>query len=172
MIRFRPTLTAIAAALTLALTAPALQAEDHPEGIHIHDAYARASAQSGAIFFVIHNNTGEDLTLLGASSDVAEMTELHTHREDANGVMQMGKIEGGVALPAGEMHEFARGADHIMLMGLTAPLKDGDVVHVTLTFDKADPVSFDAVVDNSRMTAPEAPMGMMDHSQMQGAPSN
>lgn len=160
-----------ATAAALSLTSPLLahgtedhSATEHPEGIHIHDAYARASAQSGAVFFIIHNNTGEDITITGAQSDAAEMVALHTHKEDANGVMQMVEIEGGVAVPAGEMHEFKRGADHVMLMGLKAPLKDGDIVTVTLSFDGAEPVTFEATVDNNRK--PEDGMGEMDHSKM------
>lgn len=147
--------------------------DGHPEGIHIHDAYARTMGgigASGAVFFVIHNNTDKDITITGAASDVAQMVQLHTHKEDANGVMQMMQIEGGVPVPAGEMHEFKRGADHVMLMGLTRELQDGDIVTVTLTFDGAEPVTFDAVVDNARK-APEGGMegmnhGTMDHSKM------
>ncbi|GAB1477672.1 hypothetical protein MASR2M74_02140 [Paracoccaceae bacterium] len=159
----RTFLAATAAALSLA-SPLAANATEHPEGIHIHDAYARASAQSGAVFFMIHNNTGADITITGAQSDAAEMVALHTHKEDANGVMQMVEIEAGVPVPFGEMHEFKRGADHVMLMGLKAPLKDGDIVTVTLSFDGAEPVTFEAAVDNNRK--PEDGMGEMDHSQM------
>ncbi len=160
-----------AAAAALSLTSPMLahgtedhSATEHPEGIHIHDAYARASAQSGAVFFIIHNNTGADITITGAQTDAAEVAELHTHKEDANGVMQMMQIEGGVPVPFGEMHAFQRGGDHVMLMGLKAPLKDGDIITVTLIFDGAEPVTFEAVVDNNRK--PEDGMGEMDHSKM------
>jgi copper(I)-binding protein len=143
--------------------------ETHPEGIHIHDAYARISPQAGGVFFIIHNNTDHDITITGASSDASKLAELHTHTMTADGVMQMNAIEGGVALPYGEMHEFARGGDHVMLMGLTRKLKDGDKISVTLKFDGADPVTFEAVVDNARKAAPAAPgmdMGEVDHSKM------
>ena len=160
----RTFLAATAAAFSLG-SALAAHATEHPEGIHIHDAYARASAQSGAVFFVIHNNTGADITITGAQSEVAELVQLHTHKEDANGVMQMMQIEGGVAVPSGEMHEFKRGADHVMLMGLKAPLEDGDIVTVTLIFDGAEPVTFEAAIDNAR-TGQGNGMGEMDHSKM------
>lgn len=123
---------------------------EHPEGMHIHDVYARASAASGAVFFMVHNNTEQDDRLLSVTTDVAKKAELHTHIEDANGVMQMTAIEGGIALPAGEMHEFARGGDHVMLMGLTRELKDGDSFDLTLTFEKAGPVVIKATIDNAR----------------------
>ena len=162
---FHAKLAATAAAfclLALPFAAPAM-AEEHPEGMHIHDVYARsngAEGGSGAVFLMLHNNTGTDDVLVGASTEVAEKAELHTHKESADGVMQMMKIEGGIALPAGEMHELARGGDHVMLMGLTRALKDGDTFPLTLTFEQAGAITVQAVVDNARKPGE----GMMDHS--------
>jgi copper(I)-binding protein len=53
-----------------------------------------------------------------------------------------------------------RGGDHIMLMGLTRAFKDGDMIHLTLTFEHAGVVDVDVPVDNARTGAP------MDHSKM------
>ncbi|NGQ91870.1 copper chaperone PCu(A)C [Rhodobacter sp. HX-7-19] len=162
---FRMTFAAALAAICLGLP---VAAEDHPEGIHIHDIYARSMGSvgaSGAVFFMIHNNAAEDDRLVAASSDVAERVELHTHKEDANGVMQMLEVKEGFAIPAGEMHALARGGDHVMLMGLTRELKDGDAIALTLTFEKAGEVQVEAVVDNARK--PEEG-GMMDHDHSHG----
>lgn len=159
---FRMTFAALAAALSLSLPLSAT-AQDHPEGMHVHDVYARSMGQvgaSGAIFLMIHNNTGADDRLLSATADVAERVELHTHREDADGVMQMIHVEEGFAVAAGEMHELARGGDHVMLMGLTRELADGDTFPVTLTFEQAGAITVEAVVDNARKPGE----GMMDHS--------
>jgi len=158
---FTPKFAAAAASLFL-LVLP-VAAEEHPEGMHIHDVYARSNGTeggSGAIFLMIHNNTETDDRLIGASTTIAAKAELHTHKESADGVMQMMQIEGGVALPAGEMHEFARGGDHVMLMGLTRALQDGDTFPLTLTFEQAGAITVDAVVDNDRKPGE----GMMDHS--------
>ncbi|MCU0817178.1 MAG: copper chaperone PCu(A)C [Cypionkella sp.] len=119
---------AAALAACLALSAPVM-AEDHPEGVHIHDAYARAMGgvgRSGAVFLTIHNHTTVDDRLVDAKSDVAERVELHTHKDDGNGVMQMIHVPEGFAVAAGEMHMLARGGDHVMLLGLTRDLKEGD----------------------------------------------
>lgn len=152
----RSFLAAVAACLTIA-TAPF--AQEHPEVLHVHDAYARLGPQSGAVFFMIHNNGTADLRLTGAQTDLAERAELHTHSEDANGVMSMGKIEGGVVLTAGDMHAFERGGDHVMLMGLTEGLKDGDVIPLTLIFEDGQTFGLDVPVDNAH-----EPGAMMDHS--------
>lgn len=79
------------------------------EGVHIHNAYARISPQAGGVFFIIHDNTDHDITIIGATTDGSKLAGLHTHTMTADGVMKMGKIDGGVALPYGEMHEFVRG---------------------------------------------------------------
>jgi copper(I)-binding protein len=154
-----------ALAACLALSAP-LAAEEHPPGMHVHDVYARIApaGNSGAVFFMLHNNTDTDDRLVGARTGIAQKNELHTHLESADGVMQMKEIEGGVALPAGAMHEFARGGDHVMLMGLTAKPADGERFPLTLVFEQAGEVTVEAVVDNAR--TPEA--GGHDHGAMHG----
>ena len=94
------------------------------EGIMVDDAYIRSStakSTSGAAFMVVMNHSGADDRLIGASSDVADKVELHSHNSDDNGVMRMGEIEGGVAIAADEMHAFKRGGDHLMFMGLKGP---------------------------------------------------
>ncbi len=151
------TFAAIAAALLFAQSA---MAEDHPQALHIHDAFALTMAKNGAVFFTFHNNTDKEVVITGVTSDAAEKVELHTHQQDAAGVMKMSKIEGGIAVPAGEIHEFARGADHVMLMGLKSDLAEGANVAITLTFDGADPVTFEAMVSGDAMK------GGQDQSQM------
>ncbi len=146
------------ALLILALSPIAALAQD----IMIKDAYARASgpmARAGAVFMVIHNHSDKDVTLIGAKSDVARTIELHTHIMEDD-VAKMRQIEGGIVIPAGEMHALERGADHVMLMGLTRKLADGDKVELELSFDGADPVNLEVSVDNERKAT-----GGMDHSE-------
>ena len=143
----------LAAALSL-FALPALA-----EGITIHEPYARVStmmSKSGAAFMVIENTGATEDRLIAASSDVAEKVELHTHKEDAQGVMQMLEVPEGFAIPAGGSHALARGGDHVMFLGLTRSLKDGDLVTLSLTFEKAGVVTLDVPVD---MTRKDAPMG-------------
>ena len=65
------------------------------------------------------------------------------------------------------MHEFAPGGDHVMLMGLTRDLAQGEILSLTLTFDGAGSMIVEAVVDNDR--APDA-AGRHDHSAAPTAP--
>lgn len=141
--------TTFAAALSAACFAlPALA-----DGIMVQDAYARSSgksAKSGAAFMVLMNQGDQDDRLIAVQSDAAKRVELHTHKENADGVMQMIHVEDGFAIPAGGQHELARGGDHVMLMGLTAPLEQGDAISVTLTFEQAGEVTLDIPVDLHR----------------------
>ncbi|NNL35983.1 MAG: copper chaperone PCu(A)C, partial [Silicimonas sp.] len=87
--------------------------------------------------------------LIGAASPVAQMVELHTHIE-ADGIMRMRPIEGGIEVQAGQTHMLQRGGDHVMLMGVTETLENGDVVPLVLTFEQAGEVELEVVVDNDR----------------------
>lgn len=161
---FKSTLLAGVAALSFALPAFA-------DGIMIHDPYARASAsmsQSGAAFMEIMNQTDTDDRLIDARSDVAERVELHTHQEDANGVMRMVHVEEGFAIPAGETHALARGGDHVMFLGLTRELAQGDEIELTLVFENAGDVTVTVPVDLERnpMRQQMQGHGQMNHGNM------
>jgi hypothetical protein len=119
----------------------------------IEDAYARASspiAQTGATFLTLFNHNDFDDRLIGASSDAAERLELHTHIEGENGILRMTEVEGGFPVAAGERIHLERGGMHIMMLGLTAPLVQGEEIEVTFTFEHSDPVTQTIVIDNAR----------------------
>lgn len=150
-------------AMLLAVTLSGLPARaEHPDGMHVHDAYARTTAKSAAIYFMVHNNTGVDDRLISATTDAAMQTMLHSQTEDANGVMQMRALEDGLPLAAGEMAELVRGGDHLMLMGLSDPLSDGDIVRLTLQFEVAGEMVIEVPVDNARKPG----AGGHDHGAM------
>ncbi len=138
-------------ALTGLAFAFALPAFAH-DGVMIEDAYARfmPGSMAGAAFMVIQNHSVADDRLIDAKSDVADRVELHTHKQGADGVMQMIHVPEGFVIPAEGSHDLKRGGDHIMFMGLTDKPKDGDTIHVTLTFEHAGDVEVDIPVDSNR----------------------
>lgn len=152
-----------AAAAALAFALPAFA-----DGtIAVSDPYALSSpaaARSGAAFMTIANSGSEADRLIEARSDVAEKVELHTHLMDAQGVARMVEVKDGFEIPAGGNHALARGGDHVMFMGLNAPLEAGGTVHVTLVFEHAGEVPVDIPV----VDAKDAPAPAMDHGNMQG----
>ncbi|MDQ1901107.1 copper chaperone PCu(A)C [Paracoccus sp. WLY502] len=132
----------------LAVLSPAAALAD--DGLMIRDAYVRSTnPKTAAAFMVVENQQDAECRLTGVSSDAAEVVELHTHAE-VDGVMKMQKVEGGIAIPAGSEHALARGGDHVMLMGLTKPLAEGDTVALTLDFGDCGTHPVEAVLDNDR----------------------
>jgi copper(I)-binding protein len=170
---FRQTL--MAAALT-ALALPAFA-----DQIEITDPYVRVStpmSKSGAAFMEIKNVTDLDDRLVSASSDVAARVELHTHKDLGDGKMQMLEVKEGFVIPAHGEHDLKRGGDHVMFMGLNHGLNQGDLVRVTLHFERAGDMTVEIPVDlkrdqgmgmktdNDPVTHGEIEHGTMNHGEM------
>jgi copper(I)-binding protein len=145
------------AGIVLAAFSLLAQAHDYKfGGLAVGHPYARATVAgqtSGGAFLSVAN-TGADDRLLAASTPVAKSAELHEMKMDGN-VMHMRQID-GLALPAGKTVVLSPGSYHLMLMGLSAPLKAGDRFPMTLTFQKAGLVEVEVQVE-----APGASMDMM-----------
>ena len=106
--------------------------------ITVTGAFARAStgpARTGAAYLIVRNTGTKIDRLIDVKAGVAKRAELHTHRHES-GVMKMRPIE-AVEIPAGKMAALKPGGDHVMLMGLKAPLKQGDAFPLTLVFEHA-----------------------------------
>ena len=139
----------LAGAVFLILFGSLASAQD----IKITDAYARSAgmmAKSGAAFLVIENLSGTEDRLMEVWSDAAKRVQLHTHIKGDDGVMKMRHVEQGFVIPAQGQHTLKRGGDHIMFMGLVTPWEDGDVLNVTLHFEKAGDVPVAIAVDQNR----------------------
>jgi copper(I)-binding protein len=104
--------------------------------LEVSNAWARATpakAENGAAYVTIVSPTSD--RLLSASSPVAKKTELHT-MEMAGMVMKMRPIA-GLDIPAGQPVALKPGGEHIMLVGLQQPLREGQSFTLTLNFEKA-----------------------------------
>ena len=126
--RTRGLLTAALLALT-----PAAWAAD---AVTVTQPYARAvppGQPNSAVFMTLSNASAAPRALIEARSTAAKTVELHTHRLE-NGMMKMVRID-RIAIPAKGTVELKPGGLHVMLIGLTAPLKAGDTVKVDLKFD-------------------------------------
>lgn len=158
---FRSISLAVVAAASFAMPAFA------DSTIQVLDAYARVAtkaSKAGAAFMVIENSGDEADQLISVASDVAKRTQLHTHKDDGQGNMQMLHVEEGFTIPAHGTHMLARGGDHVMFMGLTRGLDHGDRVQVTLTFEKAGEIVLDVPVDLERKPQHGGAMKDADHS--------
>ena len=103
-----------------------------------------AGASVGGGYLTVRNAGAAD-RLLGASSPVAERTELHEMVMEKD-VMRMREVK-GVDVPARGALELKPGAHHLMFMELKKQLKQGDKVPVTLKFEKAGEVKVELTVE-------------------------
>ena len=76
------------------------------------------------------------IAIVGASSPVANVTEIHEMKMDG-GVMKMRAIP-RLDVAAGKPVSLAPGGYHVMLMDLKQQLKKGDVVPLTLQIENKD----------------------------------
>jgi hypothetical protein len=110
-------------------------AEGIADKITVNDPYVRAVppvVKTSAAFMQLQNSDVVEHFLVGASTPAAAAVELHMHTMD-NGVMRMRRIA-HVHLPPGATVSLQPGGLHIMLFDLSAALKPGDQVPITLTF--------------------------------------
>ncbi len=115
-------------------------------GLIVKQAWTRATVKSanvGGGYLVVENNGQEADRLIAATVDFAERAEIHEMKL-VDDVMQMRPLPDGIEIPAGGFVALKPGAEHVMFMGLKEPLKEGDVLDVILTFEKAGdvPVKF------------------------------
>lgn len=129
------------------LAAPALMAHEYKIGsLEIEHPWARATpggATVGGGYLVVKNSGATPDRLVSVASPVAGRVEIH-EMAMTNGVMTMRPLPDGLAVPAGGSVALKPGSYHIMFMGLKQPLKEGEMVEGTLTFEKAGalPVKF------------------------------
>jgi copper(I)-binding protein len=122
------------------------------EVVIVDDPYIRAvppGQPNSASFMSLHNNSKQDHALVGASSRVAEVVELHTHTME-DGMMRMRKVD-KIDLPAGEKISLKPGGLHIMLIGLRQKLVPGEKVDLKLNFDDGSQIQVDTPVRKLRM---------------------
>ncbi|ASY63037.1 Copper metallochaperone [Sinorhizobium sojae CCBAU 05684] len=98
-------------------------------------------AKVGGGGFIVKNNGSADDRLIAAESPAAGRVELHEMTME-NDVMKMRKLEDGIAVPAGETVGLRSGGLHLMFMEVKKPFAEGDVIPLTLTFEKAGKVDY------------------------------
>lgn len=139
----------IAFAFSLVALSAAAQAQQHgpAAGVAIETPWARATppgAPTGAIYLTVHNGGRSEDRLIAASTPAAKKAELHTHIMEGD-IMKMREVA-AIPVPAGKDVRLAPGGYHVMLFGLTHPLKRGDKVQLTLTFEKAGKITVTAPI--------------------------
>lgn len=118
-------------------------AEPQASAITVTDARAFATAPSattGAIFATLVNGGSDADFLLSAKSDVDATVEIHQTYEDPQTGATLMRKTAGVDVPANGQTRLEPTGFHIMLLGLTQPLVEGETFNVTLHFREAGDV--------------------------------
>ncbi|NMZ80051.1 MULTISPECIES: copper chaperone PCu(A)C [Pseudomonas] len=126
----------------------------------VDDAWVRATVAgqpSTGAFMTLQADS--DSKLLSVQSPVAKTVQIHqsSMKDD---VMSMRQVE-SVELPAGKPVNFDPHGYHVMLMDLTAQVKEGDKVPLILTVENAK-----GEKETIKVEAEGRALGMADHSKM------
>lgn len=120
--------------LAVALALPASIPTARAGGVKVENAWLRATLPGQKVAGGFMDITADrDLTLVEASSPLAETVEFHSMAIE-DGHMRMRALK-SIALPRGRTVGLRPGGLHVMLIGLKAPILAGRPVPVHLIFD-------------------------------------
>jgi copper(I)-binding protein len=160
---------ALPAITALALTATAAfflvrAADAAPGDVVVTSAWARATppgAKVAGAYVTVQNRGSEPDRLVSIASPVAADAMVHETVEE-NGIASMRPLPDIIIAPGASL-DMTPGGIHVMLMELKAPLKAGEQIAVTLTFEKAGSVTAQAAVAPIGAEAPAMPMDHTTH---------
>ena len=154
--KFKKLAAALAAFVAIFALSSCSNAEEGP-AISLAEPVARAvdpmspvneetgKAMTGS-FMTLTNSSDEDVTLVGGSSPVAGIVEIH---EVIDG--EMVAMPDGLVIPANGSVELRMGGYHVMLLELDHALIAGEEVEVTLEFSNGETLSYTAPVKEIAM---------------------
>ena len=129
--------------------------------VEVKNAWARATVQgqkaTGAFMQI---TAPAATTLIGVSTPVAGMAEIHEMKMDGD-VMRMRPLPKGLELPAGKAVQLKPGGYHLMLMELKLPLQKDTTIPITLTL--RDSKGVQSTQDLRVPVLSAAPAGQAEH---------
>jgi hypothetical protein len=118
------------------------------KGVTVAHPWARATpggVKVGGAYLEIKAAAGRGDRLIAVKSPVAGAAELHNHIME-NGIARMRRVD-AIVVPAGKSVVLKPGGYHLMLTDLKAPLREGDLLKLTLVFEKAGEIEVEATVE-------------------------
>jgi hypothetical protein len=161
------TIAATLAALALTASAPLFAAGSAADNVTVDNPYVRlvppGQAVTGA-FMVFRNGDDKDHQVVKADSPASRVAELHTHINEG-GMMKMRPVKDIEVKAKGEA-TLQPGGLHIMLIDLKKPLKEGENVAISVTFEDGSSKKFEAPVRKVQATMPMSMPMQHDHDGM------
>lgn len=103
--------------------------------VTVESPYVRAvppGQTNTAAFMQLKNDSAEAVSMVSASSSIAENVELHNHISE-DGVMKMRQVE-LISISANGNASLEPGGYHVMLIGLNKEIAAGDMVDLEVKF--------------------------------------
>jgi copper(I)-binding protein len=104
--------------------------------VAVDDPWARTSAMmqsAGAVYMELSADEADALVAASVDPSIAPTVEIHETSGDGD-MMSMSPVD-SIELPAGGTVTLEPGGYHIMVLGLVAPLEDGQTFDLTLEFE-------------------------------------
>ncbi len=118
------------------------------QSLTLVQAYAfetTAGMANGAAYISVENLGSTVADLVGVASEVAEVTQVHTHVQHGD-LRRMVALDLPLPLAPGQRLTMEPGGIHVMLLGLKAPLEVGDRVQIALDFEGRHARDFEVMV--------------------------
>lgn len=106
----------------------------------------------GGFLTVVNHGSEADRLVSVAAPSISDDVQLHEMAIE-NDVMKMRQLPDGIEIPAGATVELKSGGLHVMFMGLKQPLKEGQAIPGTLTFEKAGTIEVEFNVESGKPAA-------------------
>ncbi len=135
-------------------------------GVTVEEPYVRAvppGQTNSAAFMVLKNEGDTNVALYKATSEIADAVELHEHVKD-NDMMVMRQVP-QINVVANSDTALKPGGYHVMLIGLKAAIKPGDIIDINLEFD-------DGTSQTIKAEVRKIDMGMMKKKGMKKNSAN
>lgn len=146
------------------LASPLAGTEPEHSRIEIEQPWSRPTPPGtpmGVGYLAIKNQSDREVILVGASTSRADHVSIHETLMQ-EGVMRMQPLKNGLTIPVGEVVELKPHSYHLMLEKLTEPLKEGESIPLTLTFEGAGAITVELRVRS--LDAADTETMEMDHS--------
>ena len=125
-----------------AMLSPASAHEVRSGDLLIQNLWSRATSPGttvGVAYMVITNNGTAPEKLIGGTSPLAAHVELHESKMQ-EGIMTMRPVVGGLTIAPGQSVKLSPRGYHLMLTDLKEPLKEKQMLPITLDFERAGKV--------------------------------
>lgn len=154
----------------VALGGPVAAHEYTSKGVTVAHPWVRAAPGGSTVtaaYLEIKGAKGTSDRLIGATTSKAKTIELH-RTVMTGAVARMDKVD-TIAVPAGKSVVLGPNGYHIMLMDMARPLKEGELMTLSLVFEKAGAIEVEASVEPAGAKGPHGFDHQPGHGPAPGA---